>query len=921
MQVHYPTILKALGCQLVDGPPGTQQRCPLHPNDGTTLTVRQHQVTGEWRFVCTTPQCPASGDIFTLVSLARGIELKDTIALFKPGGMLHHAVLDSPPIEEFDDYLALQQAESRVRTYLAKCHMALKQSPDGIHLRQAIYQGETRSIPRAVGMLLPNEIPPELREFGKNKYKQERYLIYTYSYEGHVTKVQVHAPLMQGHNGITIKLSDNDIGMFMEDCFPPDAKQVFIAQSPQAAFKLRANRLKRTNLIPPTIVLTGYALPPDYQNLQDVVLVHTQDAPLTLDTALALHAVEAFVPGIAVDSQPKFFVVDIKVHGAPDVYLDPRKGNARPSLRYWIIKQIIAAIEKEQTADVYQALNSVGLSEARKDELIKQARKMTMECSDDVIELLEQGAILDSNRFDLANGRTVLRTPTGFRGISKNGKRKQLSNTIFTVKRRIRARNGTMINACHLRNGNNPIIEANIPTSAFHTADKLKQAIASAFEAAGHSAYVAFYDTPGYRWDDILTCSSASCPLVTEVSQLGVDDELTVHLPNVCLNVVEAEVVPQERIFTLPPMVHAAYQGLIYVPQVEVKHSLRLLLQQADNMYAGALALGLGHIIHQLRSAMACVIDGHSFKPLNLIYVETEQGIWGKTIQQLMQILSNTDYPPALPQHQTLKTLEGMEAIGSLPLIASFGNLRKDLLLTAVADSPIGLIAALDSMSAADLAGDATTSFVVPTSGSRTDSSEIDPLLLYDIKMSLPGFLLEVLLKDKVNVGYKTHELPGLMGYLDACDTVEIEPNPMVERLIRAYYTGVGFTSIHAFFAELHGLLYGTRSTPIKMLHGLPKPGSTPPLICNLNNQMLVSKSIVEMINRRSRINMFRTQLLDDDLHGENLLAEPPDGVTIDTTRYWVLDIKTWSKYVKRDSLILKQPVRATKPLQLAKVS
>jgi hypothetical protein len=862
------------------------------------------------------------------VASTRSLTYSQALALFREDGELA-ATLDAPvSAAEFDALVSDPANQTAVRAYLALCQQRLRQSSVAHRARSMICGNDPQRLPPTLGYLAGGT-PPPLRDFEKAPYHKGDYLVYPYTYDNEVTLVRAQTVTGPIQPIPTCIVTRPGTGVFMEPALSEESPFVYVMSTELAACRLYAALSQRTTQPPAIVTVAGFPFPRKYTGLKQIFLVSTADAPYTLRTALHLFAAAQYVDGL---TDPSIYMCTLprstsmlnKEYMDTRIHRPVRDGHYAFNLATWLVIQIDEAARTGNLDEVYRAFGAVHVPEPRKQELLQRAAQRKV--SPDTMQLIENAGSYRQGEFVLHNGRVVQRTQDGFKGLKLDGTRMPLSNISFGIVQRIVTDERNTLYQCELQAPDAPLIHACLPESAFVTSKQLQRAISHAYSDAGHSPYVACYRVPGFEWADICAKLAEGCPTVKEVSQLGVDEQLNVHFANVMLNTTRQTVEEQQRVFSLEPQIRDTYRGITASEPLDAPAIYRQLFGNTDNMYVAAFTAAICHVVHQIRSALAARAQDRPFTASHLLFVESEQEIWTPVYTQLVRMFADTDIIPAMPAIRTREYLERCSVLGSLPLFTAITGIKGTRVQRAVLDSQVGLVGLVDSNVAMLVADSHRTSFVVPTAGKETGATELDPETLHRLQQAFAWFVLDIASRELVSRDYRGAKVPAQAAYEECCEHLGVTPNGLFAKLVRPYYVGLGYTGAKAFFHLLYRVLYSKEGAKmgIEVVNGRPCPAdmekAAPPLVFVLDDRVLVSRQLVDVANRISRMGIFKTDNLTLELEDSGFLADFPAGYEIDQQRFWCVDRETWNKYVMKQPLAL-DPVRAAEPIKLRLVS
>lgn len=923
MQLHNTSLLQALGA--TQGPDGWT--CPLHGDGAQTLRVTENPQTGVVYFDCVHSQCRFHGDAVSLVAAARKVSITEALAMLRPGGCLSQCLTEPLLEAEAAAYTESKSAQARVQAYLSKCQQALRQTPERGRFRTGLSQNTLRLVPAEVGLLVRgDDMPPVFRDYGRGRHQKANYVAYPYTYNGDVMFTRLQdpaAPLITE----TVTVVRDDIGVFMER-FDTVPDTVVVAPDPKAAAIIYGNCMAEAALKPPVIAIAGFPLPESLSGVKTVHLMSTPETPLTLTQALqALSAPEA-VAGAETQPQLRVWSTSCPAETVTAEMVRQRLHGAVGSqpLVTWTVHAMDKRLADGNAEEVLSALDQYPLTATARAALLDAARARNLSAL--LIDNLTRISITAAARLVLGNGKILRRTGTGIRAVGRRGDEDTLCNVGITVNHKIRTYTGEAVLAITVTAPDPavPPLTLTLPESCWSKGRLIQKHIVKAFAARGQTPYVAVYDVPGYDWRDILCKLSEKCPLYTEVTELGLDEALDLHMPGFVVRTQAKTVAAQQQVFTLPQAPLRMYGGIPQGSGFGAGEAYRALFRKCDNMYVAAFTHGLMHIVYQ---ATAGVNPGRSNwrvrAPRHLLYVETEAGIWQTAFRQLASFFSDSDYVPTLNFNAPEQTLDEYRQLGTLPVLARVPALRGDRFPRVILDSPVSLCGIVDSATAILSTGDLRTTYITPCSDVPAEPGMIAAPDLEELRQCFAGFLLEYVNGAEMDCSYRAAPIPSQAAYEAGCKLLGVEPQPLMAKIARRTFPSMGMNGVNTFFDVMHKALNALGRKPLFcVVTGKPPADASFTArgqhVFVMDDVVIVSKAVVELINADTTVMMrFDDKILTQELQERGLLAPCPPDLAVDMNRCWVLARKTWDVHVVRPPLWFPQQLTQDNVIRLHK--
>ena len=891
----------------------TKCLCPLHGDTAGVMHCTTNLVTGRVFFTCRAPSCGFQGDAIALVAAMRKIPVKEAIRLFAPGGELASTPTEPLSESEASAYIEGRNTQATVAEYLRRCSQALKLHPERSNLRAGLSQATLRLVPDSMGLLqVDDTMPREFYEFRKNKYRHSTLLCLPFTFNGEITHVDVYDATTPSFR-FTVPITRGDVGVFLESQEIP--KSVLATEDPMASAILYSTLRMDTIKTPPLMCLSGFPLPEAYEDLKNIVLISTQDYPITLDFMLELLCTSEFVSGS--DHIPLVHVWDT-ASMARDVKSDVVRNTLSPSAgglcrkltpQEYIAKLLNTLYQQHKLQSAAGAFHRKAISPVFK-RMIADAVK-EREYAPEILDIL---ADVDINLSDvtLANGRTFKVKPAEICAVTDKGLA-TLCNVGITVKNKIRAFDGQELLICMVATNDQdiPPVKVSIPEDSWGSAKAIKKLIVKAFTATGHVPYIALYDIPGYRWDDILGRLAEKCPLSREIAELGLDDISDFNMPEFTIRNNSTEIEVQNRVFTLPDSVLRVYSGISGIKSISPLEPIKRLLEHCDNLYVAAFTCGLMHVVYQMTYARGSHSRVRFQAPRHLFFVETEAGIWGGVFKQLSDLFCGSDFTPTVSYADPGSTLEAYQQLGTLPLIAYVPSMGQKL-AQAIDSHTVSLIGLVDSTTAVMTNGHISAMYLMP-SNEKPVNVRIAPENIEAIRECFASFLAVFLQQAKIDSNFRTTSTPCLTAYQEVCRICNVPALPLVSTIAQTYFPGFGMTGVNTFFDMLHrGILDDRKQTHICVLNEAPQKGYSftgrGQHVFVLADKVIIGHNVVDLVNKAST-NVFAIEQLSRELGERGMLEDLPDELNLDPKRCWCIPRDLWQKDVIRPPVQLREPL------------
>ena len=573
---------------------------------------------------------------------------------------------------------------NKIESYLQKCSEHLCQSMAGKYtLDRLSLQHWTHPdisyIPSDVGMVLQDEVPELLSELRKKQYKEA--LICKYTNNNELTGIKIINPDMS--SGPYIELSDKK-GSFLESHIT-DPNTLIIVPDELSALSIYTRSKTRSPQALPVILPNALPLSNRFNNVTDIYLITSENRPLNLTTALQYlgSPIITDVPVGRLNAHVIELKQDINHYETNALFNLTHKQS--PILSSWIVNQLIFTYNVHGISSIYTTLMNVTLPEEVKERLITKLKQENAE--DKLISLIASNNSLIPESRALFNNRTVMRTPAGFVGCV-NGTHIPLSNTTFKIKNKILTSNKEVYCNCILQTGTLAPIHANINYESFKLHTTLKTAVQAAYMEHNLTPPIAFYKERYFDWQEICDIFSDSIQAQREITTLGVDDILSLQLPNYTIN-TNGTITNQIRLFDIPKDVITQYTGL-----ASESYNLDVFkeLWSQDNAYTKAFTLAISHILYHILLPRFIKNSESHLHPKHLCFINSNEDRLNPVIHQLSLLFTNNDYAYKLPHAGALKRLREFNRLGTLPLICIPPTVNNKHLVKLFEETPINLI-------------------------------------------------------------------------------------------------------------------------------------------------------------------------------------------------------------------------------------
>ena len=489
--------------------------CPLHPDPDNMLSA----VPGtETVFRCSNPSCRFHGDAIGLVTLVRKITVADALMLFGEGGEMSDCLPLPMKREEMEDYLENMESQATLKAYLSKCSQALRQDPGLLGFRSLMGRPGLKGLHPDVGLFVPDasdNLPRCMREFLKPKYKKSTLILYPFSKNGEITKIEVRdsTDLTFRH---TVVVTSADAGVFGEEAAEYSGR-IIAVEDPEVAAKLYSTYALGSLKAPPIIAFTGYPLPETLRNVTDIDLLSFADAPIStgfiLRTLGCLEIRVGKVPAMRVSESNKK-AGDITY---PDfAFLQDSSNRNVRSLAHVLADRFAGKVTSGHSKEVLDALIEFQVP-AMVRNLVKteagiKLKDKDAEAGQKLIAVLDSAQAGEPCNISLANGRMLHCGPDGIFAVRIGGSREAIGNVGLTVDTRIVEGSDEAFECTAVARGGFPPVKIKVFWKDLN-ADRLRKVVQGAYAELGLSPYVAFYSSSGYSWRDVMSKLAENSPV------------------------------------------------------------------------------------------------------------------------------------------------------------------------------------------------------------------------------------------------------------------------------------------------------------------------------------------------------------------------------------------------------------------------
>ena len=511
MNVDPKKLLDRLGCSM-----GAGYACPLHPDADACLSFGKGPRVV---FTCASPLCRFSGDAVSLVSLAKRIPVSEAILMFLDGGELADCVVDRFGQEDADAYLDAVKSQDLLKAYLDKCVHALRENPELSGIRAGMSRASLRLLHPNVGLFVPgDDVPRCLRELEKPKYGKSRLILYPYTMNGEITRIEALDPSDTAFRHVAV-VTHPDAGVFGELPEPPE--RVVVVDKPEVAAKLYSCYAQTSAKVPPVIACRGFPLPGSFAGVTNLDVLSFRDAPISTEFVLGAMSAADIKPGRA----PVMRIADYRctvMSTSGSTIDDPRGVGMMHDPQHFVAARFSDMVRDGRCKEVLDMLSS-SQAPAMARNLVKAAAETQLSIrggfrgdarsAEKLVELLGSAELSGPCEMSLANGKAMHSGPDGIFAIRSGGSRDPICNVGLAVDSRIITSDGREVFACTVSaRGGFPAVKVEFLWSDL-TADRMRASVQKAYAEMGLSPYVAFYSSNGFAWRDVVAKLAENCPV------------------------------------------------------------------------------------------------------------------------------------------------------------------------------------------------------------------------------------------------------------------------------------------------------------------------------------------------------------------------------------------------------------------------
>lgn len=883
--------------------------CPLHQDSDCSLTAHEGVSTV---FRCVHPTCGFMGDAVSLLSLARRIPIKEALDAFRPGGEFNDCVRGSVRTEDFDAYLDAAGVQNELKAYLARCRRALKQAPEKARIRPGMSATTAKLLHPCIGLFLDNDVPKCLQEFTKPKYKGACLILYPYTRDGDVTKIDV----VDASNPVfrqTVVVTHPSIGVFGEELIRGKTRTVLSSERPEVVASMYATWTQNRSTQPFFVAFQGYPLPESFSDVDALAVVSVSDSVTTDEFVVHMFSAPEIIKG----KNPTVKFVNLNKR-ANDVGINELElitnGNlsgTRPIhevvahkfvelARKGQEQEIVSMLAREQTPVIARSMVKAYL-ETKSNNLPGDALLIER-----ISDILSSDKALLSTDIVLANGRTVHRGPTELVGYGHHG-HEVLCNVGLSIESKLVSYDGRTIYVCSVtRSDEFPTITVKIPEELTSRPSSIQSIVSKAFSERGYNPYIAFYSVPGFSWTDVLAKLAEHCVVRREVNELGLDSASEIQLPEVTVR-SSGEVLEQSRVFTIPDDVLRVYAGIPCETELNADPYGKLV-SRCDNLYVAAFALGVFHVTYQMVYGMfrPDIVKSHMMR--HFFYVETEPGIWGRVFKQVADLFSGNDFTPTVNYSDPMRTMQDYSQLGCLPLIAYVPTIGNKL-SAALDATKTDLLGLLDTSTAVMMNGKVSAVYVTPSEDTPMDRGVIGGRDIDALRRSFVPFVAKLIKEARIDTSFRSSSVPCIAVYDECCRIFGVERSPLVDNIAKNYFPGVGMTGFTIFCDLVHRSLVEDARPKIGVVQGPPQKGYSftrrGQHVFVMKDCVVVSHMVADMLNQSAKGRYkFDIRQLTDEMEATGSLVDLPD-LGIDGSRCWCLSRETWETRIVRPPINL----------------
>jgi len=499
--------------------PGIDPRrweCPLHPDGEACLSATRGPSVV---FSCSNPACRFRGDAASLASMALKISVADAVRMFMEGGELSDCLPEPMSEEDAELYLDTAKSQTMLKAWLAVARARLRECPEKAGIRPGLSRLNVKLLHPDVGLFSADgsEVPRCLRELEKPKYAKSCLILYPYTMNGEVTRIEVLDTTDKSFR-YTAVVTHPTAGVFGEE-LAESGQKLLAVERPEAAARLYALWALSSAKTPPIVAFSGYPLPEAFRNATNIDVVSSSDFPVSTEFVLRTLA----APEIKAGGVPLMRVLDWKC----PVGSIPREDLENPfgarlvtnDLQHMAAKRFAAMVAGGDPRPVLDMLASERVPAAMR-ELIRSAANAQLtvrggfngdlESTKRLVAVLDSAECGEPSNVALANGRTLHCGPDGVFAVRANGVMDPIANVGLSVDSRVVADGGEAFDCTVSARGGFPAVKVRLEWRDL-TAERMRAAVQRAYSDLGLSPYVAFYSSTGFAWRDIVSKLAENC--------------------------------------------------------------------------------------------------------------------------------------------------------------------------------------------------------------------------------------------------------------------------------------------------------------------------------------------------------------------------------------------------------------------------
>ena len=896
--------------------------CPLHQDPDASLRVIEDKATGDTVYHCDNPCCAFNGDAVALVATARKVTLQKAIQMFRPGGEFSDCLEKPLGADEAAAYAESADTQSRIKAYLSKCKAALRRSPEKARVRAGMSIATLRLLHPDVGLFIPDDAPGCLSEFTKPKYNKSSLLLYPYTLNGDITRIEVRDsddPLFC----YTAVVTSPTAGVFGEQ-FDDVPKHFVVTEDPRVATIVFAGYSAMSRSSVPIVAASSFPLPGSMSGITKLRILSPLSNPVSVGFVLDAMMSSELVSGSSADARifPYSGRVEEMTKDNVDSLLDC--SNKAVDLQYWLVQRFVEMVKRGQSARVVSELEMANATPLVRNIILDQARKFDTgatatngesEYVKGLVKLLEESPSFSvSANMKLANGMTLIRESVGLSVTGKYGGIDTLCNVGITVDSKTITSDGKDVFCCTVthKDPGIPVIKVVIPEEKV-SADRIQKLVSRTYMAKGCNPYVAFYSVKGASWLDVLSRLSEHCPVSKEVSSLGFDDLSEIQLPEVTV-LSNGTARPQVKAATLPDNVLRAYGGIPFSDDESID-PVRHLFEACGNMYVMAFTLGFCHVLYQMTFGLFKPESARKREARHLFFVETEPGIWSAVFRQLSDLFSDNGLPPTVNCQNPAATFDAYRKLGTLPLIAYAPTLGNKF-SSSLEESGVDMVGLVDTTTAVMANGKVSSVYVTPSDETPSTRCAIDGRDIDAIRKAFIPFLSRFVASAKIDAAFRAASSPCLSAYSECCRILGVAESDLSGSIAKTYFPGVGMNGVSIFFDMLHRSVIDDSKPSVCVIKGPPQKGYSftrrGQHVFVMEDYVIVSHMVADIYNQYQKgMCRFDIEQLTSEMEATEILRPIPSELNLDPGRCWCIGRDVWEKNVVRPPINLKDPVMA----------